>query len=121
MKRGTYQTDRPLTAPWQPPASTPGRIDFWRINALALDRLGDVVTTFLPVGGETDDAFWEGYHPERPSMVRVSLLTGAWTEPNTGRSGTDIVSLIGHLFGLRQGLAAARLARWLNVEVVAHV
>ena len=121
MKRAPLANDRPLTVPWQPPPSTPGRLDFWRIHALALDRLADLLAAFLPVGSETADACWEGWHPQRYVLVRVCLLSGAWSEPSTGRSGPDLVSLIAHLFGLRQGAAAARLARWLDVEVVAYV
>lgn len=120
MNRHSFDYDRPVTGRWEPPPPTPGRLDFWRINALALDRLGDVLTAFLPVGQETEGAYWEGHHPARPIMVRVSLLTGAWAEPDTGRSGRDLVSLTAHLFGLKPGQAAVRLARFINVEVVAY-
>lgn len=102
------------------PAPTPGRLDFHRIHALALDRLDEVIDWFLPIGRETEGAYWEGHHPLRPELVRVSLLTGAWSEPNTGRSGPDLVSLVARLFGMRQGAAAAALARKLKVEVIAH-
>jgi hypothetical protein len=109
-----------LLDPLDVPAPTPGRLDFFRIHALAWDRIDDVIGWFLPEGREVGGAYWEGHHPLRPEMVRVNLLTGAWAEPNTGRSGQDLVSLVAYLFGLKQGAAASALARKLKVEVIAY-
>jgi hypothetical protein len=121
MNRFTVDPARPITRPWQPPPPTPGRVDFFRIHALALDRLGDVLMWFLPEGSKTGlGTFWEGHHPTRQLMVRVSLLSGAWAEPDTGASGKDLVSLTAHLFGLPQGKASVALARKLGVAVFAH-
>jgi hypothetical protein len=112
--------DKPLTGRWRFPDPRPGELDFWRIHALALDRLGDVIGWFLPEGVETDDGYWQGLHPDRPILIRVSLLTGKWTEPISGRSGADLVSLVAHLFAISQPKAAAALARKLGANVVAH-
>ena len=109
-----------LMDPLDIPAPTPGRLDFFRIHAYALDRLEDVLAWFLPDGQETPDVHWAGHHPLRPVNVRVNLLTGAWDEPETGRSGQDLVSLVAHLFDMKQGEAAAALARKLKVEVIAY-
>ena len=98
-----------------PPYTPPGRLDFYRIHAHALDRLGDVLALLLPDGAETDDARWIGSHPKRPLRISVSLLSGCWEEVDTGRTGPDLVSLVAHLFGIRQGEAARRLAQWLGV------
>lgn len=107
---------RPITHPCAPP----GQIDFFRIHALALDRLGDVLTLLLPDGAETADAFWIGSHPERPKLVKVSLLSGAWEELDSGRTGRDLVSLTANQFGLKQAIAARRLAAWLGADAVRY-
>lgn len=109
-----------LLDPVAVPDPKPGRLDFFRIHALALDRIEDVIDWFLPEGRDVGGAYWEGHHSLRPEMVRVNLLTGAWAEPNTGQSGQDLVSLVAHLFGMKQGAAAAALARKLKVEVIAY-
>ena len=77
-----------------------------------------VLTLVLPDGAQTDDARWIGSHPERPVLVSVSLLSGAWEEPDTGRTGRDLVSLVAHLFGLSQAQAARRLAADTGAIVV---
>lgn len=113
----------PLGSLFQPPVIPyvpPGRLDFYRINALALDRLGDILDLLLPAGGETPDAYWVGAHSARPMTIRVSLLSGAWEEINTGRTGRDLISLVAHLFGLPQAAAARRLAAWLGASEVRH-
>jgi hypothetical protein len=107
-----------------PRAPTPGRIDFGRIHAFALDRLTDLLALVLPIGVETASAtgawVWLGSHRDRPVIVAVNLLTGAWDEPVTGQGGPDLVSLTAHLFGLRPVEAARRLAAWLGVEARRH-
>lgn len=102
------------------PYAPPGRLDYFRIHAYALDRLGDVLAAFLPEGMEQPGACYIGQHPDRPIPVTVSLLTGAWNEPQTGASGRDLVSLVAHLFGFNQAQAARKLARWLNIAAVAY-
>lgn len=118
--RTQQQSPFRLQDPLDIPAPTPGRLDFFRIHAYAWDRLDDVIAWFLPEGEETPDNHWAGHHPLRPMTVRVNLLTGAWAEPETGRSGRDLVSLVAHLFGMKQGAAAAKLAKKLKIEVIAY-
>jgi hypothetical protein len=106
-----------LFRPPEIPQVQPGRIDFFRIHALALDWLGDLLAAVLPIGTETDDARWQGCHPDRPLLVTVSLLSGCWEECSTGRAGRDLVSLTAHLLGITQAAAARQLAEWLGAEV----
>jgi hypothetical protein len=107
-----------------PRAPRPGLIDFGRIHAFALDRLPELLKLVLPIGTEsaspTGAWVWLGSHPDRPVIVAVNLLTGAWDEPDTGQGGPDLVSLTAHLFGLRPVEAAQRLAAWLGVEARRH-
>jgi hypothetical protein len=108
----------------QPRAVPPGGIDFHRLHCLALDRLPELLALLLPEGQEGGTAAgawaWHGWHPLRPELVQVCLLGGTWTEPNTGRSGRDLVSLYGHMFGVGNGRAARMLAEWLGAEVRAY-
>ena len=97
-----------------------GKLDFFRIHSLTLDRLGDFLTLILPEGSETYDARWLGAHPLRPILVSVSLLSGAWEEPDTGRAGRDLVSLTAYLLGVSQTAAARRLAAWLGASEVRY-
>lgn len=93
----------------------PGQLDFWRIHAFALDQLDDLLAVLLP-NGTREGATWGGWHPDRPGMVNVCLLGGAWDEPGTGRGGRDLVSLVAYLGGLGQGQAARWLASWTGIE-----
>jgi hypothetical protein len=110
--------------PVKTPYTPPGGINFFRLHALALDRLDELLDDILPDGheGPTDAGHWawHGSHPERRELVQVDLMVGAWTEPNTGKSGKDLVSLYGRIYGVSNGRAAHMLAEWLNADVVAH-
>lgn len=105
--------------PWKRPLR-PGQMDFWRIHAFALDRLDELLELLLPEGAEgiTNRGIvaWTGWHPDRPTIVVVNLLTGAWDEPQTGRGGADLIGLVAHLCGLGQGQAARWLADWTGIE-----
>ena len=117
-----------IAAAAQPPPPKryvpPGGIDFFRLNALALDRMDELLRDILPDGheGPTDAGHWawHGSHPQRRELVQVDLMVGAWTEPNTGKSGKDLLSLCAHLFGVSNGRAAHLMADWLDVGVRAH-
>jgi hypothetical protein len=101
-----------------------GKIDFYRLHCLALDRLPQLLHLTLPYGEEVAGPggtwCWLGSHPDRPEIVRVELLVGTWDEPNTGKSGRDLVSFFGHMFGLSPGRAAHEIAKWMGAEVRAH-
>jgi hypothetical protein len=107
------------------PRSVQGRIDFFRIHALALDRLAEVIAVILPIGEEGPSArgrwCWRGHHPNRPAVVQVCLLAGAWYEPDSGRGGVDLVSLYSHMFGVKNSRAAAMLADLLDCDLVSDV
>jgi hypothetical protein len=74
----------------------------------------------LPDGNVVAGARYEGKHPARQALLRVCLLSGQWSEPNTGAGGSDLVSLIAHTDGLTQRSAAYEIAKWLGVPVVRH-
>ena len=99
-------------------------IDFHRLHCLALDRLEELLDFLLPEGHEGATAggrwSWNGHHPQRREMVQVCLLVGTWAEPNTGKSGRDLISLYGHMFGVSPGRAAHMLAEWLGAEIRAY-
>ena len=108
--------------PWQPQAAKPGQIDFRRIHAFALDRLPKLVAHILPDGREQAGFggarwCWVGSHPQRPEMVEVCLLIGAWSEPNSGRAGRDLCSLYANMFGVSAGRGAHMLAEFCRLEL----
>jgi hypothetical protein len=110
--------------PVKTPYTPPGGINFFRLHALALDRLEELLDDILPNGFEGPSCegnwCWHGSHPNRPELVLVCMLGGGWSEPNTGKSGKDLVSLYGRIYGVSNGRAAHLLAEWLNADVVAH-
>lgn len=110
--------------PARHPGVPPGSLDFFRLHALALDRLDELLAFILPEGHEGPTAsgrwVWFGHHPQRPELVTVCLLTGAWSEPNAGCGGRDLVSLYGHVFGVSPGRAYHMMAEFLDVDAVAY-
>ncbi len=106
------------------PAILRSGIDFYRLHALALDRLDELLAVILPEGHEGGGWggrwCWIGAHPLRPERVEVCLLIGCWNEPNTGAAGLDLVSLYSHVFGVSPGRGAHLLAEWLGAEVRAY-
>jgi hypothetical protein len=107
---------------WQPRPARPGQIDFHRIHAMALDHLAELIAHILPNGREQTGFggarwCWVGSHPQRPEMVEVCLLIGAWNEPNSGRAGRDLCSLYSHMFGVSAGRGAHMLAEFCGLEL----
>lgn len=116
-----YRNEWPVSRPWEPPAPRLGRIDFWRCHGLALDNLGTLLDRLLPRGGETPcRTYWEGSHPARPLVIRVSLLSGAWTELDTGKSAADLVSLVAHCMNCDPWRASRLICGLCDVPEIAN-
>ena len=98
-----------------------GEIDYWRVHAHALDRLGTVLAVFLPGGEPTPRVCYVASHPHSGSRIEVSLLSGRWWDAGAGKQGRDLVSLVAHITGLTMPRAATKLARHAGVEARRHV
>lgn len=105
-----------LTPPRRPTRA--GGIDYFRLHALGLDRIDELVREWLPDGSEiaTDTGWiaWRGRRLGLASPVDTDLLTGRWDQPASGRGGHDLVSLRAFIDGTRMGRAARDLAAWLK-------
>jgi hypothetical protein len=104
--------------PWERSVAV-GKIDYFRAHAYALDRLEELLEHILPVGDVVDET-WRGRHDEQSDWITVSLINGEWSDPANKKQGRDIVSLIGHIYGLSQGRAAIELGQWAGVQAVRH-
>ena len=75
--------------PWEKPVAV-GQVDWWRVHAYALDRLDELLSRSLPDGQFTDNGTaWRGRHDEAAPW---SLLAGTWSEPATGKRGSESAS-----------------------------
>lgn len=94
------------------------RVDFERVNAVALARLPELLARWLP-DGRTSGREYVARNPtrddRRPGSFRVNVQTGKWADFATGDRGGDVVSLAAYLGGLSQLEAARRLADMLGV------
>lgn len=95
------------------------RIDFERINQVALSNAEGVVRAFLP-DGRREGPEWVARNPVRTDKklgsFKVNLRTGRWGDFATGDRGGDLVSLAAYVAGLPQREAAIRLAERLGVD-----
>jgi hypothetical protein len=93
------------------------RVDFERVNAVALARLPELLPRWLP-DGRTNGREYVARNPtrddHRPGSFRVNVQTGKWADFATGDRGGDVVSLAAYLGGLSQLEAARRLADMLG-------
>lgn len=94
------------------------RVDFARVNALALVRLPELLARWLP-DGRVSGREYVARNPtrddRRPGSFRANVHTGKWADFATGDRGGDVVSLAAYLGGLSQFEAARRLADMLGV------
>ena len=94
------------------------KIDFSRINAAVLPRLGTLLPQWLPggrvQGGEYICASLQG-GPGRSCSVNLS--SGAWADFATEAKGGDPISLWAAIRGIKQGEAARELARDFGLKV----
>ena len=95
------------------------RLDFRRINQVALGRVGEILARWLP------DGRWEGHEysarnprraDHRVGSFKVNSRTGAWSDFATGDRGGDLVSLAAYLGGLSQADAAREVAGMLGID-----
>jgi putative DNA primase/helicase len=92
------------------------KIDFQKINALALSRLPELLSLWLP-GGHTERneyvcANLGGKHGRSCS---VNMTTGEWGDFSTDARGKDVTSLYAAINGLRQAEAARQLSQELGM------
>jgi hypothetical protein len=97
-----------------------GRIDFDRVNRVALAVLPTLLARWLP-GGRTEGAEYVACNPRRadrrPGSFSVNTHTGRWADfAIDGARGGDVVSLAAYLVTIRQVEAAERLAVMLGIE-----
>jgi hypothetical protein len=104
--------------PWERSVEV-GQIDWWRIHSYALDRLDELLAVVLPHGELVDgDTAWRARHDEYSPWIVVQLLSGAWSEPATGKRGADLVGLVARIYGMSHRRAAIFLAQQLGIEAV---
>jgi hypothetical protein len=96
------------------------RIDFDKVNRVALDNLPAVLARILP-GGKRTGREWTCLNPTRADKhlgsFRVNSHTCRWGDFATGVRGGDPVSLVAYLENCSQTEAANRLARMLGINV----
>ena len=96
------------------------RVDFERINRVALQDLPSALRRWLPdarVVGEELAAKNPTRADRRPGSFKVNIRTGMWADFATGDRGGDPVSLVAYLDGSGQVEAARRLAEALGLKV----
>ena len=96
-----------------------GRIDFTRVNSVALSNARCIVPALLP-SGRLDGDEWVARNPQRQDRrlgsFKINLNTGKWADFATGDRGTDLVSLSAFVTGKSQREAAINLAQSLGVN-----
>ena len=100
----------------------PGRIDFGKINRVALANLPSVLRRWLPdgqVGGEEFTARNPRRADRRPGSFRINCRSGRWSDFACGAKGGDVVSYIAYVTNCSQVEAARRLADVLGIEAEA--
>ena len=93
------------------------RIEFERVNAVALANLSALLRRWLP-DGRLVGCEYTARNPtrldRRPGSFRVNMRTGRWADFATGDKGGDVVSLGAYLAGTGQADAARALAEMLG-------
>jgi hypothetical protein len=95
------------------------RIDFHRINAVALARVSALLPRLLP-GGRLIGREYVVRNPrradKRAGSFKINTASGKWADFATGDRGGDLVSLKAYLDGISQGEAARRLAVAIGLD-----
>ncbi|WP_347989478.1 VapE domain-containing protein [Methylomonas sp. AM2-LC] len=97
-----------------------GKIDFKKINQVALSQLAQLVAEWVP-GGVRSGREYSCLNPMRADSRRgsfsINVLSGCWFDFSTGDGGSDPVSLYAYLFlNNDQGAAAKELAAVLGLD-----
>jgi hypothetical protein len=94
------------------------RIDFARVNSVALAALPAILARCLP-GGRIHAHEYVVRNPTRadrhPGSFRINI--GKWADFAIGARGGDPVSLVAYLENISQVAAARVLARMLGVKI----
>jgi putative DNA primase/helicase len=95
------------------------RIDFSKVNAVAMPQLLGLVVQMLPHGKLEGDE-WVSLNPTRSDQKRgsfkVNVKTGMWSDFATGDSGGDVISLRAYILNVSQIEAARQLALMLGLQ-----
>jgi hypothetical protein len=96
------------------------RVDFGRVNQVALAALPTLLARWLP-GGRTEGAEFVTLNPRRIDhhlgSFRINTRTGRWCDfAVEGVRGGDVISLAAFLGGIGQVEAAEKLAAMLGIE-----
>lgn len=95
-------------------------IDFGLIKSRALDSIEAVLNRWAASGKRQGDEYLPT-NPTRsdskPGSFSINLKTGAWSDFATGDKGGDLVALVAYLDGVRQSVAAERLAAFLGLSL----
>ena len=96
-----------------------GRVDFSRVNAVAIRNIDAVVRGLLP-DGRREASEWVARNPNRSDKrlgsFKVNLITGKWGDFSSGDRGGDLVSLAAFVTRMSQRDACIRLAESLGVH-----
>ena len=101
------------------PSGIRRRIEFARINQVALSNAEAVVRGLLP-GGRREGREWVALNPRRADAklgsFKVNLGSGIWKDFASGDGGADLVSLGAFVAAIGQSEAALRLADALGID-----
>ncbi|MCF6196002.1 MAG: hypothetical protein L3J50_04805 [Emcibacter sp.] len=85
---------------------------FKQLNEAIKPILLHLIPQILPQG-KRQGRYWVALNPTRHDRkigsFKINLHTGLWTDFATGDKGSDAISLVAYLYGLRQGEAATYL------------
>jgi hypothetical protein len=100
-------------------AAAPGRIDFRRINSVAVRNGEAVAQAFLP-DGRREGREWVAKNPRRadrrPGSFKVNLDSGKGADFASGDRFSDFVGMVAFVQAISQREAALRLAEALGTS-----
>ncbi|MCA6346852.1 hypothetical protein [Phenylobacterium sp.] len=100
-------------------AAAPGRIDFRRINSVAVRNGEAVAQAFLP-DGRREGREWVARNPRRadrrPGSFKINLDSGKGADFASGDRFSDFVGMVAFVQAISQREAALRLAEALGTS-----
>lgn len=91
---------------------------FIKLNEAIQPTLLNLIPTILPQG-RRQGQYWFALNPTRSDRkigsFKINLHTGHWADYATDDSGSDAISLVAYLYGMRQGEAATYLEKVTGV------
>lgn len=95
------------------------KLDFKKINSLALSQAENVVSHYAP-NGKLEGREWVACNPSRSDnrarSFSVNVDTGLWADFATNDKGGDLVSYVAHCLRISQGDAYKTLAHFLGLS-----